>query len=170
VEAKHAYLERVAGADPERPAAGLVSFSRLFRVDEVKAATAGMKATVVFFRLPQSDPDARHLMVTSLDDAVADAAKEVADLVRAEIVAIEAQLRDAQASERDALTRSLEERRQALGGLGPDCACVYAVAAQDTTLGALATLQQRDGVLLVDVPEPVTSSLEGWELTPILPS
>jgi hypothetical protein len=168
VQAKRAYLERIAAADPDRPAAGLVSFSKLVSARDAKGMADGMEVTVVFVRLPQSEPDALHVMDT-LSEAVGAGVNELAEVVRAEITSIEAQLRTAQAAEREELNRSLDERREALGSLTADCLCVYAVAVQETTLGALARLQSRAEVALVDVPEPTTDDLAGWELTPLLP-
>lgn len=169
VEGKRAYLDRIAGAEPEQPGAGLVSFTRFISAAEAKTVIGGMQATVVFFRLPQSEPEAAHLMTKPLDVAVAESAKVLGDQVRAEIVSIEAQLRDAQGPERATLEQSVAERRQTLEALAGDCPCVYAVAVQGTTLGDLKRLQDRKEILLVDVPEPARDDLAGWELTPILP-
>ncbi len=169
IEGKRAYLERVASADPDRRAAGLVSFSRFVSAQNARAMVAGMEPTVVFVRFPQGEPEALRLK-TTLEEAVAAAVKQLVDVVAAEIVSIEAQLDSAQGSEREALSRSLDDRRKSLDELRADCVCVYAVGVESTTLGELVRLLQRPDVRLVDVPEPTTDDLSGWELRPILPS
>jgi hypothetical protein len=169
VHGKRSYLERVAADDPDRPAAALISFSRLVPAHVTKPLLSAVRSTVVFVRLPQSEPDALHLM-KPLDVTMAAAVQELAGIVRGEIVSISKQLENAQGPDRQHLENSLAERNAALAALIPDCPCVYAVAVEGTTLGALARLQKDPNVLLVDVPEPVQDDLSGWVLTPILPS
>lgn len=169
IQGKRAYLERVARADPGRRAAALVSFSTFVSAPDAGARIAGMEPTVVFVRFPQGEPEALQ-MKNTLEETVAAGVKQLSDVVVAEIVSIEAQLDSAQGSERETLQRSLDERRMSLDQLKADCACVYAVGVEDTTLGDLAELQQQSGVELVDVSDPTTADLSGWELRPILPN
>lgn len=169
IQGKKAYLQRVARADPGRRAAGLVSFSKFVSAPDARAKIAAMEPTVVFVRFPQGEPEALQ-MKNTLEETVAAGVKQLSDVVVAEIVSIEAQLESAEGSEREALQRSLEERRASLDDLKADCPCVYAVGVENTTLGELAELQQKPDVELVDVPEPTTDDLAGWELRPILPS
>lgn len=169
IRGKSAYLARIAAASPDRAAAGLVSFSRPAPAAEVARLTEGMEVTAAFVKFPQGEPDTL-LVERPLTEAVAERAREVGDVIRAEIVSLDAQLREAQEPEREQIEASIDSRRQALADSGPDCACVYAVAVEATTLAALHRLQQRDEVLLVDVPDPVVDDLAGWELRPVLPA
>ena len=123
----------------------------------------------MFVQFPDDAPEV-FLLTKPIAETIATRAKELGDAVRAEIVSLEAQLRDAQGPQRELLEGSLAKRRVALEALGPECACVYAMGVEGTTLGALARLQTHSDVLLVDVPRPVVADLEGWELNPILPS
>jgi hypothetical protein len=169
VRSQRAYLERVAGTEPQRPAAGLVSTARFVNAGEATSLVDGMEATAVFVQFPDNAPEV-FLLTKPISETIATRAKELADAVRAEIVSLEAQLRDTQGPQRELLEGSLAKRRVALESLGPDCACVYGIGVEGTTLGALARLQEHSDVLLVDVPQPVVPDLKGWELNPILPS
>lgn len=169
VRSQRAYLERAARDASNRAAAGLVSMSRFVNADEASSLVKGMDATAVFVQFPESGPEV-FLLTKPITETIATRAKELADAVRAEIVSLEVQLRDAQGPQRELLEGSLDKRQEALDALGPDCACVYAIGVEGTTLGALAQLQRHSDVLLVDVPRPVVADLEGWELNPILPA
>lgn len=169
VRSQRAYLERAARDAPGKPAAGLVSTSRFVNAGEASSLVEGMEATAVFVQFPDNAPEV-FLLTKPITATITTRAKELADAVRAEIVSLDAQLRDAQGPQRELLEGSLSKRREALGALGPDCACVYAMGVEGTTLGALARLQAHADVLLVDVPRPVVAGLEGWELNPILPT
>jgi hypothetical protein len=169
VDAKRDYLERIAKNDPDGQAAALVSFASFVRTPEVSTMVSGLEMSVVFVRFPESPFEAIAL-TKPLDETMTTRAKELTDDVKAEIVSLEAQLRDAQGAERESISGSLERRRQALGGLTADCACIYAIGLENSTLAELAALQGRPEVHLVEVPEPVTTSLEGWHLTPIVPA
>jgi hypothetical protein len=169
VEAKRDYLKRIAAEEPDRAAAGLISASHLLSVSQAKTLTDGMQVTVVFVRFPGGQPDV--LAVTdSLEQTLAAGTREFGDVIRREVASLEQQVGSAQGAERATLEDSLNKRKQTLSQLTTDCACVYAIAVQGTTLGALARVQGSGEVLLVDVPEPVTDDLKGWELTPILPA
>lgn len=169
VRSQRAYLERVAQSSPSKPAAGLVSTARFVSAQEAASLVEGMDATAVFVQFPDNGPEV-FLLTKSISETLATRAKELGDAVRAEIVSLEVQLRDADGPQRELLEGSLAKRREALGAVGPECACVYAIGVEGTTLGALAQLQQHSDVLLVDVPNPVVADLKGWELNPILPS
>ncbi len=169
VEAKRDYLERISKEEPERKAAALVSFASFVRTPDVSTMVSGLETSVVFVRFPESPIEAIAL-TKPLAETMSTRAKELADVVRAEIASLEAQLRDTQGAERETVSASLVRRRQALAGLTADCACIYAVGLENSTLAQLSALQGRSEVQLVDVPEPVSTSLEGWHLTPIVPS
>ena len=168
IETKRGYLERIAREDPEQTAAALVSFSSFARSPDVANMVGDVETSVVFVRFPETPFEAIALTKT-LAETMSTRANELGDVVRAEIVSLEAQLREAQGAEREALSASLERRRQALNGLTADCACIYAIGLENATLAQLAALQGRREVQLVDVPDPLTKSLEGWHLTPIVP-
>jgi hypothetical protein len=168
VEAKRAYLDRLALLSPERPAAGLVSFARLVTPGGAAMLTKSMDVQAVFISIPQGGPEALPIRGT-IEATVAARAKELAEIVRGEIASLETQVRDAQGASKQSLAKALAARKAALVSVGPACRCVYAMAIERSTLGALAQLGKRPEVLLVDVPNPLTDALAGWELTPILP-
>lgn len=160
IRTKRVYLADLARRDPEARGAGLVSFSRLMPAQEASTLLGGMRATAAFVRFPAGEPEAIQVE-DALTPDVAARATELADITRAEIEALEGQ----GSSDRE----PVEQRRQALAGTTPECACVYAVAVEGVTVRRLAELQGRDEVRLVDVPEPLTDDLGGWELTAIFP-
>ncbi len=170
VEAQRAYLDRIAREDPDAGAGALVSFSRRLSAPETATLIGEMETTVVFVLFPEGQPEAIALEELPIIDTVAARAKELVAGVEAEIAQLETQLQTAAEADRADIEASLQRRREALGKLKLDCACVYAVGVQGTTLGSLAQLQAKPEVTLVDVPNPVTSDLEGYHLTPILPS
>lgn len=169
IDAKRAYLERLALLSPERPAAGLVSMAKLVPAARATSFTAGMNVSAVFVAFPQGGPEALPVIRT-IEATVGARAKEFAEVIRSEISSLEEQLHDAPPANRAGLQKSLNDRRAALRSVGPACLCVYAVAVERSTLGELERLSKRPEVLLVDVPRPVTDALAGWELTPILPA
>lgn len=169
IQTQRAYLDRLAASSPEAQAAGLVSFSRFVTAGEAAALIEGMEATAVFVRFPQEQPDAL-VLSRPMVSTVAARAREIAAAVREEVEGLERQLAAAPPEQRALLETSLTRRREALAQIGPDCACVYAAGAQGTTVAALARLQQRSEVALVDVPRPLVADLKGWQLTPIVPA
>lgn len=160
IVAKRAYLDTLARRDPDTVGAGLVSFSRLLPATEASSVLRNMTPTAVFVKFAAGEPEA--LQVTdTLEAAVAARAEELAAVTRAEIEALEGQGGDHEL---------LEQRRTAFAETTPGCACVYAVAVEGVAVGRLAELGGRDEVRLVDVPDPLTDDLGGWELTPVFPS
>ncbi|MEX2537720.1 MAG: hypothetical protein WD646_03600 [Actinomycetota bacterium] len=155
IEARRAYLTRIASEDPEQEAAALVSLSALTSARDATSVLGDAAPTAVFVQFPGHQAEALPVE-TTIESTVGDRADELTAQIQAEI---------------DAITDEAEKekRRDALASLGPGCACVFAIALEDTTLGDLAEIQELPEVRLVDVPDPVVDSLEGWELTPILP-
>jgi hypothetical protein len=136
---------------------------------ETASLTEGMTVTGVFVRFPAGDAEALRVSGT-IAAAVKARGDELTKVVRAEITSLEKEMQSAGGSARERLSKLISERRAALTSIGPNCACVYAIAVEGTTLSALWQLQKDPRVLLVDVPSPVTDTLAGWELTPISPS
>ena len=161
VTAKRAYLSDLAERSSDASAAALVSFGKLLRPTEVEQLMTGMQVSVVFAMFPGAPPEAPRV-TTTVQAAVARRAVEIADTTKAEIQTLQGR-RD------PAAAPLIAERRQELARTIPDCACVYAAVVQKSTVGRLASLQRSSLVRLVDVPEPLTDDLEGWQLTPIAP-
>jgi hypothetical protein len=155
IDAQRAYLARIASDDPDREAAALVSLSALTAARDATSILGRAKPTAVFVQFPGHQAEALPVDST-IDRTVADRASELASQMQAEIVAITDEAEK-------------QKRREALASLGPECACVYAMALEGATLRELSEVQELAEVRLVDVPDPVVDSLEGWELTPILP-
>jgi hypothetical protein len=155
IDAGRAYLTRIASEDPEQEAAALVSLSALTSARDATSVLADAEPTAVFVQFPGHQAEALPVE-TTIEATVRDRADELKTQIQAEIGAITDEAEK-------------QKRRDALAVLGPECACVFAVALEDTTLGDLAEIQELAEVRLVDVPDPVVDSLEGWELTPILP-
>jgi len=161
VTGKRAYLSELAEKSPDASASALVSFAKRLRPRDVEQLMTGMKVGVVFAMFPGAPPEAPRV-VTTVQAAVAKRAVEIADTTRAEIQALQAR--------RDPASAPLvADRRRELAQTTPDCACVYAAVVQRTTVGRLASLQRSSLVRLVDVPDPLTDDLSGWQLTPIAP-
>jgi len=161
VTGKRAYLSRLAARQPDAPAAALVSFARFLRADEADQLMTGQHVGVVFLMFPGPTPEAPRV-VTTIHAAVAKPAADIADLTRQEIAAL-------QAKHDPASGPLIAERRRELQATTEDCACVYAVVIEGSTVARLMTLQRSSLVRLVDVPDPLTDDLAGWQLTPIAP-
>lgn len=160
IAAKSAYLEALARREPDAAGAGLVSFSRLLAAAEASSLLGDLRVSAAFVSFPVADPEAVAVEDT-LEAAVALRADELARVTMAEIEALERSGGDPDL---------LEQRRAALAATARDCPCVYAVAVEGATVARLAALQRLEEVRLVDVPDPLTDTLRGWELTPVFPS
>ena len=88
----------------------------------------------------------------------------------AEIADLEDQIGSASGQEREDLEVLITERKDAYTNVTADCACVYAIAVEGAELIELRTLADQRVVRLVDVPDPITESLAGWELAPLVPA
>jgi hypothetical protein len=165
---KRAYLKRAAASDPSASSGALISLSKMVRPAEAQAFATSGKLTAVFVRFPASDPEA--IKITgSITDAMNARAKEVQDVVRGEISGLDKEAASATGARKKQVQDLIAGRQRGLDALKGDCACIYAVVLEDSTLAKLEALQGRPEVRLVDVPDPPVASLEGWQLTPILP-
>ena len=155
IAAKRAYLDRVARENPTGKAGALVSLDEMVSARDVESMLGGATGKVVFVQFPgnQGEPLA---VETTVHEAVALRATELADALRAEI--------DATTDE-----QAKQQRRDALAGVGPDCKCIFAFALEGSTLSDLAELQKDGRVRLVEVPDPLVDNLEGFQLYPIFP-
>jgi hypothetical protein len=160
VKARRAFLEALAKEDPDAAAAGLVSFTRYMSAAEAMDVVGGSGTTAVFVKFPGAQEEVL-AVEGSLRSTVANRAKELADTTREEIASLEKSGSSAEL---------LNQRRAELGAITPECACAYAVSVQGTTVAKLAELQAKPEVKLVDLPEPLTDELAGWQLTPIAPA
>jgi len=161
VAGKRAYLSRLADQEPDASASALVSFGRLMRPSEVEQLMTGMPVSVVFAMFPGAPPEAPRVQ-TTISAAVAKRAAEIAGVTQAEIQALRAKRDPASAP-------LINDRRREFAETTADCACIYAAVVQKTTVGRLASLQRSSLVRLVDMPDPLTDDLSGWQLTPIAP-
>jgi hypothetical protein len=165
---KRAYLKRAAASDPSASSGALISLSKMVRPAEAQAFAPSGKLTAVFVRFPASDPEA--IKITgAITDAMSARAREVQDVVRGEISGLQKEAASATGARKKQVQDLIAERQRGLGALKGDCACIYAVVLENSTLAKLEALQGRPEVRLVDVPDPPVASLEGWQLTPILP-
>lgn len=168
ISAKRAYLERSARSDPSTKAAALISLARTMRPAEARALVPSGKLTAIFVKFPASDPEAIKI-TTSMDDAMNARANDLRAVVQAEISGLQKELGGATGARRTQIEAQLVQRAQGLASLRGDCACIYALVVENSTLRVLADEQATPGVRLVDVPDPPVASLAGWKLTPILP-
>lgn len=73
---------------------------------------------------------------------------------------------------RDGIPASLVvagSREHAQDVLGAGCGCVYGFVLHRSTIGRLVVIQRDRAVRLVDVADPPTTDLRGWELSPLVP-
>jgi hypothetical protein len=169
INAKRAYLSRLEREDPQKPAAGLVSFTAFRKTSEIKAAIQGIRPSAVFVKFPSSEVEALQVRGT-LEGAIADRATLLKKELTSEIPQLETQLHSATGSARADIQKLIDDQRKAISVVGPECSCVFAVAVETTTVKALGDLQRRLDVRLVDVPDPLSATLRGWRLTPLLPA
>jgi len=169
IAAQRAYLARVATSDPSKPSGALVSLSKMTRASDAEGLRpAAGKLTAIFVRFPASQPEAITI-TTNVADAMNERATELQAAVRAEIDGLNKELPTATAARRKEIGVMLAQRVVGLKKLTGDCACVYALVIERSTLSSLAQEQGRSGVRLVDIPDPPVASLHGWQLTPLLP-
>lgn len=168
VKSKTSYLERVATRDPGTKAAALVSLKSYVSASRVQAMARSLKATAVIVRFPASEQELQFVRTTvkgALEDRSTDLRRELS----AEIDALEDELSSATGERRTEIEQLLAERRADVAKVKADCACVFAFAVEGAPIAELRRLAAQPEVRLVDVPQPLTSDLGGWELGPIVP-
>lgn len=168
IKTKSTYLRRAAERAPGEKAAALVSLRKYVSASRVQAMTRSMKATAVIVRFPASEQELQFVQ-TTVPRALAARSTDLRKELAAEIDALESEATKAQDEERADLQRLTTQRKADLAKVKADCACVFAFAVEGATLGELHALAKQPEVRLVDVPEPLTSDLGGWELGPIVP-
>lgn len=169
VSGKRAYLEGLAKDQGASPAAALISLTGFKKPSEVATILGGGKVSAVFVRFPSSAIEA--LQVTNtLQAAVAERASILKRELSEELPQLEQRLRSATPDQRPDIQKLVDDRRRTVAGVSPDCSCVYAFSVEQTNVDTLATMQKRSDVRLVDVPDPLVSTLRGWQLTPLVPS
>jgi hypothetical protein len=162
VEEKRRYLETLADSQSQDDVAALISFAKYVAAPDVQQVLGPMEPTFVWVKFPGSE--AEPIAVTStIAGAVADRAAELRAAVDAEIKELETQ------EQTPELAGLIQTRKQELGQLGADCGCVFALSVEDAQPTELRKLAERPSVRLVDVPDPPSNDLEGWELTPFVP-
>lgn len=169
VRAQRAYLDRLASERPTQKAAALVSLEDYVPASKAQAIARSLDATWVFARFPAAEQEPPQLVRSSITDALQRRAGDLRKELASEITALKAEAAGASGARRTDLEELIAQRESELAKIAPDCACVFAFAIEDASLEALRELARRPEVKLVDVPEPVTSDLGGWELQPIVP-
>lgn len=168
IESKRRHLDGLARSEPTTQAAALVSLTSYQPAPNVQARAIGLRPTVVFVRFPSSQAEPV-LVTTTMAGAVADAANALRKQVEAEIRSLEARVAGAQPTARADIGASIAQRRADLAKIRADCGCVFAFAVEGAGLSKLRELQGKEGVRLVDVPDPLVNDLAGWELAPLVP-
>jgi hypothetical protein len=158
VAAKHAYLDRLAAEDPNEPASALVSLKTLVRGTDAQRMASVAEPVAVAVRFPGNEPELQ-LVRTTIPGALADRASDLRNEYEEEIKALEA----------SESTELVAQRKAELAKIDANCICVYAFAVERADVAELDALAKRPEVKLVDVPEPVTDDLAGWQLLPIVP-
>jgi hypothetical protein len=166
---KRSYLKRAAADDPQKTSGGLVSLSRLIRPSQASTLVSSGKTVAVFVRFPASDPQALKVE-TTVRDTMALAAQTTKDAVQAEITGLEREVSAATGARKKTVEDLLAQRKQGVAQIGADCACIYALVVENSTLASLGQLAKLPDVRLVDVPDPPVSTLRGWNLRPLLPT
>jgi hypothetical protein len=169
IRAQRAYLDRLAAERPSEQAAALVSLEDYVPASKAQAIAESLEATWVFVRFPEAEQEPPYMVPSSMTDVLADRTKDRREDLAAEITALKAQAADATGPQKQDLDELVAQRERELAEIKADCACVFAFAVEGASLRDLRELSQRPGVKLVDVPEPVTTDLGGWELVPIVP-
>lgn len=169
VAAKKAYLNGLASTEPLARSAALVSLQAYAPAPDAQRFARDMKPIGVWVRLPASTAELI-LVKTTISGAVADAAAAHRKVLDAEVEELRAQAGKAEGDKKTSLDKLVAERKASLAKVRSDCRCVFAFSVEEATLGDLKQLQERPAVRVVDVPDPVTNELSGWELQPIVPS
>ncbi len=169
VSTKRTYLSGVAEDDPQKPSAGLLSLSRLVRASQASRLVSSGKVVAVFVQFPASDPQALRVE-TTVTDTMASASQQLRESVEAEIKGLERESSTNSGAKKKTVDDLLAQRKAGLAGIGTDCACIYALVVESSTLASLAQLAKVQDVRLVDVPEPPVATLRGWNLRPLLPT
>lgn len=162
VAMKERHLADLAASQSPDPVAALVSFDRYVPAPDVQRAAAGMEPTFVWVRFAGAEAEPLAVQ-TTVTGAVADRAAELRASIDAEIAELEAQ------EPTPELTELIATRKQELAQLGAECACVFALSVEDAQPADLQKLAEQPTTRLVDVPDPPTNDLDGWELTPFVP-
>lgn len=166
---KRAYLANLAATKGSEKVGALVSFNSYVPGTFVQSLVSGMEPQALFVQFPTADSEAISIK-TTVNGTLADRATDLRRQLQAEIDSIKHQLPKASPSAKGALQTDINERTATLNSLKADCACVFAVAVQGAEVTALAEVARHPEVRLVDVPNPVTNDLQGWELQPIVPA
>ncbi len=169
IRAKRTYLEGIATTEPAARTAALVSLKGYAPAPGVQDIAGQMEAVAVWVRFPAAEAELV-LVETTIAGAVSDAAAAHRDALDAEIEDLTEQLETATAQRKTELGALIAERKTALEKSSADCGCVFAFSVEEAQLGDLLDLLERPAIRHVDVPDPVTNDLSGWELQPIVPS
>lgn len=165
---KRTYLRGIAESEPTVKAAALVSFKSYLPAPGVQRIVGRLKTTAAWVRLPSAEAEPV-LVETTIAGAVADRAAALRKALDAEIAELEAQAARAQPAAKADLQTVIAEMKADLAKANGDCGCVFALAVEDAEIGDLAKLLDHPTVRIVDVPDPLTDDLKGWELQPFVP-
>jgi len=169
IAAQKAYLERSAQSDAGASSGALISLARMMRPSEAEGLRPSGDLTAIFVRFPGNNPEALKI-TTSINDAMSARANELRGVIEAEIKGLQKELPTASAGDKANISKQIAQRQLSVVSINGNCACVYALVVENSTLGALEKEQAKPEVRLVDVPDPPVATLQGWQLTPILPT
>jgi hypothetical protein len=169
IRAQRAYLDQIAALHPTEEAAALVSLEGYVPASKAQAIARSLQATWVFVRFPDAEQEPPFIVPSSMKETMTKRAGDRRKDLEAEVAALKVQATDAAGAQKTDLEDLIAQRQRELGKITPDCACVFAFAIEGASLQQLRDLARRPEVRLVDVPDPVTSDLAGWELAPIVP-
>jgi hypothetical protein len=169
IQVKQAYLDAQAATDPQQTTAALVSMRAYADAPGVQDLVSGGTAVAVWVRFPSAEAELV-IVETTIAGAVADAASAHRQALDAEVTELTEQAAAATGAQKTELERLASERKAAVTRSGADCLCVFAVSVEDATLEELKVLADRPAIRHVDVPDPLTDDLSGWELQPIVPA
>jgi hypothetical protein len=168
VKEKRTYLESLAAREPATKVAALISFKSYVPAPSVQRLVEDMRPTFVWARFPTTEAEPLRV-TTTVAGAVADRAATLRKALDAELKDLQAQGEQADAEQKAALVPLVADLTADLAKVGADCGCVFAVSVEDARMRDLEALLSDPAVRIVDVPDPPTNDLGGWELQPFVP-
>jgi hypothetical protein len=165
---KRTYLDAFAAREPATKVAALVSFRSYVPAPSVQRMVEGMRPTFVWVRFPTAEAEPIEVE-TTVAGAVADRAAALRKTLDAELKDLQEQTANGDASQEAALAPVIAELTANISKVGADCGCVFAISVEDARTRDLKALSSAPAVRLVDVPDPPSNDLAGWELQPFVP-
>jgi len=168
VKEKRTYLESLAASEPATKVAALLSFRSYVPAPSVQRLVEGMRPTFVWVRFPSTEAEPVEVK-TTVAGAVADRAAALRKALDAELKDLREQAGSGDASQKAALAPVIADLTEDHAKVSADCGCVFAISVEDARMRDLKGLLGEPAVRIVDVPDPPTNDLGGWELQPFVP-